>query len=141
HVPQLELLGRDAPYLRPSNTQFTVNVSNVVVELPTVESPGTGPVVSPTISVPKGGSAKPRLRVRAKPRRVRAGHRSRITFRVRAHKRPVRRALVRFAGKRHRTGRRGRAHFTVRLHHRGIRRAVATKHGYRRGVARVRVMR
>jgi dienelactone hydrolase len=143
HAPQLELLGRDAPYLRPSNEQFSVTVSDVVVEIPTVESPGTGPVVQPTLGGAAGaGQRKPRLRVTVKPRRVRAGKRKRFAVRVRSGKRPVRRALVRFAGKRHRTGRKGRTHFTARFRKVARkRRVVAKKPGYRRGAVRVRVVR
>jgi hypothetical protein len=146
HVPQLELLGKDEPYLRPSNAQFTVTVSNVVVELPTLERPGAagGTVVSPVIS--QGGTlrtvaAMPRLRVTARPRRIRAGRRTRVTFTVKRGTRRVRGARVRFAGRSHRTGRRGRASFTVRLSRRGVRTAVASKRGYRSGRASVRVLR
>lgn len=34
HIPKLELLGQDAPYLRPSNIPFTVSVSNLTLSLP-----------------------------------------------------------------------------------------------------------
>ncbi len=145
HVPELELLGNDAPYLRPSNAQFTVSVSNVVVELPTRERPGAagGTVVQPIIS--QGGTllraAKPRLRMKARPRHVRSGRRTRVTFTVTSAGHRVRGALVRFAGKRHRTGRHGRARFTVRLHKHGVRRATASKPGYRAAKARIRVLR
>jgi predicted acyl esterase len=37
HVPKLELLGKDEPFLRPSNGAFLVEVSNIGVELPTAE--------------------------------------------------------------------------------------------------------
>jgi dienelactone hydrolase len=37
HRPKLELLGADAPFLRPSNGAFTVRVSDVRVALPTAE--------------------------------------------------------------------------------------------------------
>jgi hypothetical protein len=122
-----------------------VTVSNVVVELPTREPPGgaNGTIVSPVIS--QGGTlrraTKPRLRIKARPRRIRAGRRTRVTFTVTRGKKRVRGARVRFAGKRHRTGKHGRARFTVRLHKRGIRRAVVSKPGYRSAKARVRVMR
>ena len=135
HAPQLELLGRDAPYLRPSNTQFSVAVSNVLVELPTLERPGTGPVLAPTIS----RNQKKRLKLTAKPRGTRAGKRTRFTFHVRAGKKNIRGARVKFAGRAHKTGKRGRARFTVRFKKPGKRRAVATKRGYRRGQMRVRV--
>ena len=141
HMPQLELLGRDPPYLRPSNTQFTVNVSNVQVELPVLERPGTQPGVAP----PRigGGIAgkKQRLKVRVKPRRVRAGKRKRFTFRVRAGKRPVWRARIRFHKLQLRTNRSGRVRFTTTFLRRGVRRAVASKKGFKRGSVRVRVVR
>jgi hypothetical protein len=37
HRPKLELLGKDEPFLRPSNSAFTVRVSDVGVALPTAE--------------------------------------------------------------------------------------------------------
>ena len=40
HIPQLELLGRDAPFLRPSNGVFSIAVSNLELALPVHEVPG-----------------------------------------------------------------------------------------------------
>jgi len=40
HIPELELLGRDAPYLRPSNGRFSIAVSNLELSLPVHERPG-----------------------------------------------------------------------------------------------------
>jgi len=40
HIPQLELLGRDAPFLRPSNGVFSIAVSNLQLRLPVHEVPG-----------------------------------------------------------------------------------------------------
>lgn len=40
HIPQLELLGRDAPFLRPSNGVFSIAVSNLELRLPVNEIPG-----------------------------------------------------------------------------------------------------
>ncbi len=40
HVAELELLGRDAPYLRPSNGVFSISVSNLQLRLPVHEVPG-----------------------------------------------------------------------------------------------------
>jgi predicted acyl esterase len=37
HRPKLELLGKDEPFLRPSNTPFAVQVSDVTVDLPIAE--------------------------------------------------------------------------------------------------------
>lgn len=39
HVPRLELLGRDAPYARPSNGTFSIAVSNLELRLPVREAP------------------------------------------------------------------------------------------------------
>ena len=47
HTAKLELLGRDAPYARPSNGTFSVQVSNLDFRLPVAEKPGTGPVTAP----------------------------------------------------------------------------------------------
>src|SRR5215212_511372 len=66
-------------------------------------------------NVPKGKSKcrvrRPRgarMRLRVRPRRVRVGHRRKFRFRVTCKGRPVRRAIVRFAGHRSRSSRRGR---------------------------------
>jgi dienelactone hydrolase len=40
HMPQLELLGRDSPFLRPSNGVFSIAVSNLELRLPVHEVPG-----------------------------------------------------------------------------------------------------
>jgi len=40
HIPELELLGRDAPFLRPSNGVFSIAVSNLELKLPIHEAPG-----------------------------------------------------------------------------------------------------
>lgn len=37
HIPELELLGRDAPFLRPSNGVFSIAVSNLELRLPVHE--------------------------------------------------------------------------------------------------------
>jgi dienelactone hydrolase len=43
HIPQLELLGRDAPFFRPSNgAGFSIAVSNLELRLPVHEVPGAG---------------------------------------------------------------------------------------------------
>ena len=41
HVPRLELLGRDAPYLRAGNGSFSVRVANTQLVLPVSERPGS----------------------------------------------------------------------------------------------------
>ena len=45
HRPKLELLGRDAPYGRPSNGSFTVSVSHFELRLPVRDRPRTSPGV------------------------------------------------------------------------------------------------
>ena len=41
HVPKLELLGKDAPYARPSNGAFSLEFSDLELRLPVSEAPGT----------------------------------------------------------------------------------------------------
>ena len=50
HRVRLELLGRDAPYLRPSNGTFAIAVSNLELRLPVHERPG-GQVLAPAAPV------------------------------------------------------------------------------------------
>jgi hypothetical protein len=45
HLAKLELLGQDAPFLRPSNGAFAVTVSDVDLRLPAGERPGANPAV------------------------------------------------------------------------------------------------
>jgi hypothetical protein len=89
--------------------------------------------------------AGPAITLRVKPRRARVGRRTRFVFRARSGtsrpRQPVRGARVRFAGKRRRTNRRGRAVIVKRFAKPGRRRARATKRGFSRGTAIVRVMR
>lgn len=40
HNPELELLGQDTPYTRPSNGDFSISVSNLQLRLPVHEVPG-----------------------------------------------------------------------------------------------------
>jgi hypothetical protein len=47
HVVKLQLLGRDAPFARPSNGTFSITVSNLDLRLPVHERPGTGQVDAP----------------------------------------------------------------------------------------------
>src|SRR3712207_4576253 len=39
HVAKLQLLGRDAPYVRPSNGAFTAALKNLELRLPVIEKP------------------------------------------------------------------------------------------------------
>ena len=89
--------------------------------------------------------ARPRMRLTVTPRRTRRGRSVRYRFRVRAliegRHRPVRGARIRLAEHRVRSNERGRAAMVVRLHTPGLRRASATRKGFRRTVAHVRVLR
>jgi fermentation-respiration switch protein FrsA (DUF1100 family) len=137
HKPKLELLGRDAPYVRPSNGSFSIRVSDVHVELPTLERPGAagGQVVAP-------GARRIKLSVR--PRRPHAGHRVRLLFYAKitpaGHRLPVRGAKIRFDGHVVKTNRHGRAVMRVKFRHAGRKRATATRPGLLKGSARVRVL-
>jgi hypothetical protein len=92
--------------------------------------PGSGP----------GSSPERRLKLRVRPRRVEPGRR-RVRVRVKAAGRPVRGARVWLAGAQDRTGRRGRAVIRKRFVKAGRRRVLATKRGFRRGRAAIRVLR
>jgi hypothetical protein len=85
--------------------------------------------------------AQPGLRVTVRPKRARAGRRTRFTIVVTAAGRPVRGARVGFAHRKARTNSRGVARITTRLNRAGMTRARAARPGYRRGHARVRVLR
>ena len=155
HVPKLELLGQDAPYLRPSNGAFQVTVKDVVIELPAAEKPGSGEEFGQLVQPVLGGGGtvtptqvkKPKLRISVSPHRARAGRRTRFLFTVwavsaKTGKRVnVSRARVRFAGRRFLTNRRGRVKVRMRLKAPGRRVVRASKSGYRKGTARVRVLR
>jgi hypothetical protein len=86
----------------------------------------------------------PRIHLRVRPRRVRAGGLVRLVFRaykLRGRKRiALRRVRITFAGRHARTSRHGRAVLRVRLHRTGLRRARGTRSGFRRGTVRVRVL-
>jgi hypothetical protein len=116
----------------PSQTVARTAGGDVVNNCPLAGAAGAGG---------NGAAAKPRLRLRVTPRRLRAGRRTRIRFRVTSRGRPVRGARVRFAGKTKRTGRRGRAVMVRRVFRPGRRRAVARKPGKRSASVRIRVLR
>jgi hypothetical protein len=52
HIPKLELLGQDPPYVRKSNGQFSISLSNVELRLPVHEVPGA-PGTPPEVRTPK----------------------------------------------------------------------------------------
>ncbi len=63
HVVKLQLLGRDAPYARPSNGTFTIVVSRLDLRLPVREKPGERQVKAPApIVVPCRSRLVPGLR-------------------------------------------------------------------------------
>jgi predicted acyl esterase len=66
HVAKLELLTSDAPYARPSNANFSVDVSDLELRLPTLEAAPSTAAPGPT-----GGdsAAGPQLAPSSKPRK------------------------------------------------------------------------
>lgn len=137
HVPKLELLGSDSPFLRPSNGAFTVEVSELEMRLPTAER---DPV--------------PRLQVSVRPDRTTVGEPTRFRFLVTSREPecasssgsgpersvPVEDARVRFGGVTERTDDDGRLSLRGRFSEAGTATATATKRGYREGEAEVRVL-
>ena len=83
----------------------------------------------------------PRLRLTVRPRRATVGERVRFRFGVTLRGRPVRGALVRFAGRRARTGKGGHTTLRFRVRHPGRRHPLATRTGALGGVATVRFVR
>jgi X-Pro dipeptidyl-peptidase-like protein len=67
HIPKLELLGQDSPYVRTSNGQFSISVSGLQLRLPVHEAPGTAPGVTspkpPVQAHPRGCVAAPYSRI------------------------------------------------------------------------------
>jgi hypothetical protein len=67
HIPKLELLGQDSPYVRTSNGQFSISVSDLQLRLPVHEAPGTSPGVGsplpPVQAHPHGCVAQPSSRI------------------------------------------------------------------------------
>jgi fermentation-respiration switch protein FrsA (DUF1100 family) len=137
HRPKLELLGRDAAYARASNGSFSIKVTNVRVELPTLDKPGAagGQVKAPGAS---------RIKLTVRPRRPHAGHRVKLIFYAKitpaGHRLPVKGAKVRFAGFTRKTNKHGRATFRVRIKKSGLRRATVTRSGLLGGTVKVRVL-
>ncbi|HEU0196893.1 MAG TPA: CocE/NonD family hydrolase, partial [Nevskiaceae bacterium] len=58
HIPELQLLGLAAPYLRPTNGVFSITVSNLQLKLPVHEVPGGAGV--PTSVQPNPDDAAPK---------------------------------------------------------------------------------
>jgi hypothetical protein len=93
---------------------------------------------------PSWSASRPPLRLSLRPRRVQAGERVRFRARVTARRggrsRPVRRALLRFAGSAARTDASGRAVLVKRFRRPGKHQARAQKRGFRSGRATVWVL-
>jgi X-Pro dipeptidyl-peptidase (S15 family)/X-Pro dipeptidyl-peptidase C-terminal non-catalytic domain len=144
HVAKLEVLGRDAPFARPSNGQFTVRVSDLALELPTVEKAGSGQVTEPALGQPQ--KQLKRLRLTVTPRRVRAGRATRFRLKVLGRDcttcrlKRVNGARVRFGGKSYVVAL-GMRVVNRRFSKPGLTSARATRSGYRSSTLRVRVMR
>lgn len=97
----------------------------------------------PAFRAPDPGSrpARAALRLRAAPRRARAGRRTTFRFEVAAgRRRPVRGATVALAGRRARTDRRGRARIVIRPMRPGTLRVHARKRGFAAATARLRIV-
>ena len=170
HTVKLELLGRDnagaaaaagigSGYLRPNNGVFSVAVSALTVELPTVERPTGGQIVSPAFArdpAAQPRARKPRILVTVRPRRVRAGRRTTYVVKTQGQLRPcigpsactsavkpyrLKGVKIRFAGRGVRTGRGGRVKFRRTLRNPGRYAVRATKRGFIRGRVVVRVRR
>ena len=146
HVARLELTGRDAPYLRASNSRFTVKVSDVTLELPAREKPGSGQVVAPQLGVKRAEQGQS-LTVSILPKRAVAGRRKRFSVAVFGRfcdgcpSFPVKGAKVRFGGKRYTVNSAGRVIVKRRFSRRGFVKARATFRGYRSDTTRIRVLR
>ena len=138
HAAKLEVLGQDAPYLRPSNTPFSVRITELTLELPVFERPGSGQVAT---------GARRHLLLRVKPRRPRAGRKTRFRVTVYAYDckgctpTRARRARVVFGGKRLTTNSKGQATVRLRFKKAGTRKMRATLGGYRSDSERIRVRR
>jgi len=89
----------DGPF--PAKNVYVVTFGGEVIEVFDVAA---APAPSGGAGTGTTRARRPKLRVKAFPRRARAGRRTRFRFRVtalvRGRRRPIRRALVRFAGRR-----------------------------------------
>jgi hypothetical protein len=92
-------------------------------------------------AAPGGGTTKPKLRLRARPRRIVVGRKVRLRVEVTIAGVPAAGARVRAAGHRKRTNARGIARITVRRRHAGTMRVSATRPGARGTSKRLRVIR
>jgi sugar lactone lactonase YvrE len=120
----------------PRKNVYVVTFSGRVIELANATSrPPATPPGSP------GGHPRrrPRLRLAVSPTATRVGRRTTFKFTVTSRGRGVAGATVHLAGKTAHTGRHGRARVTRAFRHAGTRHPRATRRGYRRGRATIRV--
>jgi sugar lactone lactonase YvrE len=115
---------------------YAVTFQGRVFELPrATDRPLERPIGSPR------PASKPRLRLSVRPRRTRAGRRTRFRVRVTSGGRPVSGVTVRLGRKRALTNVNGRARLVVRFHRARRVRARASRSGYRSTRIPLRVMR
>jgi hypothetical protein len=154
------LAGSDDFYFAPGTSGATVRVERGSLSLPLLARAreanlGGGPsrAVAERTSFPVDpetvrdraarlglpAAARPRLALRVRPRRVRAGRRIRLRITALDGRRRVAGARVRVGRRLVRTGRRGVVRVRIRFGRVGLRSVRASKPGYRRGRAWVRV--
>ena len=75
HHPRLEILGRDAPYMRASNGTFSIAVSDVKITLPTHETKGNGITTATALALPRGFKRAPAIPSKAKAKKKKHRHR------------------------------------------------------------------
>jgi predicted acyl esterase len=63
HVARLQLLGRDAPFARPSNGSFSITASKLHLRLPVHERPNRGQVRKPFRPLGRNGLPASRLKL------------------------------------------------------------------------------
>lgn len=149
--PALIIWGRNDPYLPPEMAErqrevfpgAPIHIFEESGHWPFIDDPKrTARLVIPFVRCQPTGR-RDRIRLSVRPRRVRAGRRSRLRFRTTVRSegrtRPVCGATVRFAGRRLRTNDRGVARLKVTLGRRDAYRARASKRGLRPGAATVYV--
>jgi hypothetical protein len=61
HHPRLQILGRDVPYMRASNGQFSIAISDAKITLPTRETKGNGIKKAKKLPLPAGGKRAPAI--------------------------------------------------------------------------------
>jgi len=66
HHPRLEILGRDVPYMRSSNGQFSIAISDAKITLPTRETKGNGITKAKALPLPTGAKRAPAIPSKSK---------------------------------------------------------------------------